>query len=79
MSAPPAATRPEFPGVPFELINGEVEILPGIRGLPTPGHVPFSPVDPDRKRGEKACFVADLVPTAPTCRCRGLWATTAGS
>src|SRR5258705_9122387 len=30
---------PNFQGVPFELINGEVEILPGIRGLPTPGHV----------------------------------------
>ena len=25
-----------FAGVPFQLIDGETEILPGIRGLPTP-------------------------------------------
>ena len=55
---------PNFQGVPFELINGEVEILPGIRGLPTPGHVPYHQSILIESGGEKACFVADLVPTA---------------
>src|SRR6266540_7065041 len=30
-----------FESVPFELIEGEAQVLPGIRALPTPGHVPF--------------------------------------
>ncbi len=53
-----------FQGVPFQLIDGEVEILPGIRGLPTPGHVPFHQSILIESGGEKACFVADVVPTA---------------
>jgi len=53
-----------FAGVPFQLIEGETEILPGIRGLPTPGHVPYHQSILIESGGEKACFVADLVPTA---------------
>ena len=53
-----------FEGVPFQLIDGETEILPGIRGLPTPGHVPYHQSILIESGGEKACFVADLVPTA---------------
>jgi glyoxylase-like metal-dependent hydrolase (beta-lactamase superfamily II) len=53
-----------FPGVPFELIDGDTEILPGIRGLPTPGHVPYHQSILVQSGGETACFVADLVPTA---------------
>jgi glyoxylase-like metal-dependent hydrolase (beta-lactamase superfamily II) len=53
-----------FEGVPFQLIDGEVEILPGIRGLPTPGHVPYHQSILIESGGETACFVADLVPTA---------------
>lgn len=53
-----------FAGVPFQLIDGETEILPGIRGLPTPGHVPYHQSILIESGGEKACFVADLVPTA---------------
>ncbi len=53
-----------FQGVPFQLIDGEVEILPGIWGLPTPGHVPFHQSILIESGGEKACFVADVVPTA---------------
>jgi glyoxylase-like metal-dependent hydrolase (beta-lactamase superfamily II) len=53
-----------FEGVPFQLIDGEVEILPGIRGLPTPGHVPYHQSILIESAGEKACFVADLVPTS---------------
>lgn len=50
--------------VPFQLIDGEAEILPGIRGLPTPGHVPYHQSILIQSGGEQACFVADLVPTA---------------
>jgi glyoxylase-like metal-dependent hydrolase (beta-lactamase superfamily II) len=53
-----------FADVPFHLIDGETEILPGIRGLPTPGHVPYHQSILIESAGEKACFVADLVPTA---------------
>jgi glyoxylase-like metal-dependent hydrolase (beta-lactamase superfamily II) len=53
-----------FQDVPFQLIDGEVEILPGIRGLPTPGHVPYHQSILIDSGGEKACFVADLVPTS---------------
>jgi len=53
-----------FEGIPFQLIDGETEILPGIRGLPTPGHVPYHQSILIESGGEKACFVADLVPTA---------------
>src|SRR6266545_4215853 len=55
---------PNFQGVPFQLIDGEAEILPGIRGLPTPGHVPYHQSILIESAGETACFVADLVPTA---------------
>jgi|SRR5579859_642447 len=53
-----------FADVPFDLIDGEAEILPGIRGLPTPGHVPYHQSILVESGGETACFVADLVPTA---------------
>jgi len=53
-----------FQDVPFQLIDGETEILPGIRGLPTPGHVPYHQSILIESGGEKACFVADLVPTS---------------
>ena len=53
-----------FATVPFQLIDGETEILPGIRGIPTPGHVPYHQSILVESGGEKACFLADLVPTA---------------
>ncbi len=53
-----------FAGIPFQLIDGETEILPGIRGLPTPGHVPYHQSILIESGGERACFIADLVPTA---------------
>lgn len=53
-----------FADVPFQLIDGEQEILPGIRGIPTPGHVPFHQSILVESGGEKACFIADLVPTS---------------
>jgi glyoxylase-like metal-dependent hydrolase (beta-lactamase superfamily II) len=53
-----------FEGVPFQLIDGETEILPGIRGIPTPGHVPHHQSILIESGGERACFLADLVPTS---------------
>jgi len=67
---------PNLQGVPFQLIDGELEILPGLRALPTPGHVPYHQSILIESGGEKACFVADLVPTAATSRSPGSWATT---
>jgi glyoxylase-like metal-dependent hydrolase (beta-lactamase superfamily II) len=53
-----------FQSVPFHLIDGETEILPGIRGIPTPGHVPFHQSVLIKSGGEHACFLADIVPTS---------------
>src|SRR6266480_6330171 len=53
-----------FQGIPFQLIDGETQILPGIRAVPTPGHVPYHQSILIESGGEKACFIADLVPTA---------------
>ena len=47
----------------FKLIEGDVEILPGIRSLVTPGHVPYHQAILVQSGGETACFLADLVPT----------------
>jgi len=56
--------KPNFDGVPFTLLDGESEPLPGIRCLPTPGHVPFHTSILIESGGERACFLADLVPTS---------------
>src|SRR5213082_994568 len=55
---------PNFESVPFTLIDGEAQPLPGIRCLPTPGHVPFHQSVLIESAGERVCFLADLVPTA---------------
>jgi glyoxylase-like metal-dependent hydrolase (beta-lactamase superfamily II) len=54
---------PNFEPVAFTLVAGEVELLPGIRCLPTPGHVPFHQSILVESGGERACFLADVVPT----------------
>jgi glyoxylase-like metal-dependent hydrolase (beta-lactamase superfamily II) len=53
-----------FAAIDFQLVEGETEVLPGIRCLPTPGHVPFHQSILLESGGETACFLADLVPTA---------------
>jgi glyoxylase-like metal-dependent hydrolase (beta-lactamase superfamily II) len=53
-----------FERVPFQLIDGATEVLPGIRAIPTPGHVPYHQSLLVESGGEKACFIADLVPTS---------------
>jgi glyoxylase-like metal-dependent hydrolase (beta-lactamase superfamily II) len=53
-----------FEGIDFRLVDGETEVLPGIRCLPTPGHVPYHQSILVESGGERACFLADLVPTS---------------
>ncbi len=48
----------------FQFVEGEVEVLPGIRVLPTPGHVPFHQSILVGSEGQTACFLGDLCPTA---------------
>jgi glyoxylase-like metal-dependent hydrolase (beta-lactamase superfamily II) len=48
----------------WRLVDGEVDVLPGIRVLPTPGHVPFHQAVLVSDAGEAACFLGDLVPTS---------------
>jgi glyoxylase-like metal-dependent hydrolase (beta-lactamase superfamily II) len=47
----------------LELVEGEVEILPGITLMPTPGHTPGHQSVRLDSGGETALFLADLVPT----------------
>src|SRR5207302_1134313 len=46
------------------LLEGETEVLPGLRCLPTPGHVPYHQSVLVESAGERVCFLADLVPTS---------------
>ncbi len=46
-----------------EFLDGEREIVPGIRGIPTPGHTPHHQGLLIESDGERAFYVADLVPT----------------
>ena len=48
----------------FDLIEGEQEIIPGIRSLPTPGHTPHHQGLLLESGGERGFYLADLVPTA---------------
>ncbi|HEX7019317.1 MAG TPA: MBL fold metallo-hydrolase [Gemmatimonadaceae bacterium] len=45
-------------------IDGEQEIIPGIRGIPTAGHTPHHQGLLIESDGERAFYLADLVPTS---------------
>jgi glyoxylase-like metal-dependent hydrolase (beta-lactamase superfamily II) len=47
----------------YDFVNGEKEIVSGIRALPTPGHTPHHQSILIESTGEKALFIADLSPT----------------
>ncbi|HEX7123313.1 MAG TPA: MBL fold metallo-hydrolase, partial [Gemmatimonadaceae bacterium] len=47
----------------FDFLEGECEVVPGIRALPTPGHVPFHQSLLLTSRGETALYLGDLIPT----------------
>jgi glyoxylase-like metal-dependent hydrolase (beta-lactamase superfamily II) len=48
----------------FDFVEGEREIIPGIRVFPTPGHTPHHQSVLITSGEESACFLADLIPTA---------------
>jgi glyoxylase-like metal-dependent hydrolase (beta-lactamase superfamily II) len=48
----------------WRLVDGEVEIVPGIRLIPTPGHVPYHQSVLISDSGETACYLGDLIPTS---------------
>ena len=48
----------------LDLVEGEREIVPGIRVVPTPGHTPHHQSVRVESRGEVAFFLGDLVPTS---------------
>jgi glyoxylase-like metal-dependent hydrolase (beta-lactamase superfamily II) len=48
----------------FELLDGEREIVPGIRVRRTPGHTPHHQSVLLESSGETACFLGDVVPTS---------------
>jgi glyoxylase-like metal-dependent hydrolase (beta-lactamase superfamily II) len=49
----------------LEAVDGEAEVVPGVRVLPTPGHTPgHQSVLIDGGDGEKALFLGDVVPTS---------------
>jgi glyoxylase-like metal-dependent hydrolase (beta-lactamase superfamily II) len=47
----------------WRLVEGDVEILPGIAARMTPGHVPFHQSVMVRDAGETAVFLGDVIPT----------------
>ena len=47
----------------FDLVEGEREIAPGIRVIPTPGHIPYHQSVLLQSDGEHALVLGDLVPT----------------
>ena len=48
----------------FDFVAGEVEVWPGIRLLPTPGHTPHHQSVLIESEDAKACYPADLMPTS---------------
>ncbi|MFL5581100.1 MAG: MBL fold metallo-hydrolase, partial [Gemmatimonadaceae bacterium] len=60
----PANYEPLLATGQMELVEGERDVLPGIRLLPTPGHTPHHQSVLLTSEGETAIFLADLVPTA---------------
>jgi glyoxylase-like metal-dependent hydrolase (beta-lactamase superfamily II) len=48
----------------FDFLDGEGEIVSGIRALPTPGHTPHHQSLLLENDGDRAIYFADLVPTA---------------
>ena len=47
----------------LEVVQGAVELLPGISVRPTPGHTPHHQSVLLRSGGEVACFLGDVIPT----------------
>jgi glyoxylase-like metal-dependent hydrolase (beta-lactamase superfamily II) len=48
----------------FDFVDGDQEIISGVRVIPTPGHVPHHQGILLTSRGEQAFYLGDLVPTS---------------
>ena len=48
----------------MDTIDGEVEVVPGVRVMKTPGHTPHHQSVLISSAGETACFLADVIPTS---------------
>jgi glyoxylase-like metal-dependent hydrolase (beta-lactamase superfamily II) len=48
----------------FDFVQGEVEIVPGVRVRPTPGHTPHHQSVIVESEDQIACFLADVMPTS---------------
>jgi len=60
----PANYEPVAEAGRWQLVDGEIELLPGIRLLPTPGHVPYHQSVLITDSGEISCYLGDLIPTS---------------
>ncbi|MEE8267406.1 MAG: MBL fold metallo-hydrolase, partial [Gemmatimonadales bacterium] len=60
----PANFEPVAEAGRWRLVEGETDLMPGIRLLPTPGHVPHHQSVLVADGGETACFLGDLAPTS---------------
>jgi glyoxylase-like metal-dependent hydrolase (beta-lactamase superfamily II) len=47
----------------FTLLEGNLEVVPGVRVLRTPGHTPHHQSVVIESEGETACFLGDVIPT----------------
>ncbi|HEX2165779.1 MAG TPA: MBL fold metallo-hydrolase, partial [Longimicrobiales bacterium] len=48
----------------MDLVDGDVEVVPGVRVMRTPGHTPHHQSVLITSGGETACFLADVIPTS---------------
>lgn len=48
----------------YDLLDGDVEVVPGIRVFRTPGHTPHHQSVLISSAGETLCFLADVIPTS---------------
>jgi glyoxylase-like metal-dependent hydrolase (beta-lactamase superfamily II) len=48
----------------MQLLNGQVEIVPGISVVPTPGHTRNMNAVMIQSGGKTACYISDLIPTS---------------
>jgi glyoxylase-like metal-dependent hydrolase (beta-lactamase superfamily II) len=48
----------------LQLLQGEAEVMPGVRVILTPGHTPFHQSVLVTSGADRACFLGDIAPTA---------------
>lgn len=59
--APSLGITPDYLGTPFELLDGEADVAPGIRVIPTPGHTPGHQSVVVDTAGGRYCIAGDAV------------------